>query len=144
MPKTVTLTGHFLDPSKTPLKGTIDIVPLPEMVVAPEEDAVYLGPATLTLDENGTATQQLIVTENWLYQIIFNLTTADDRRIDVKTKHAYLTEDTDLADILETHIENGIRRPVLTYSKYQPGEVIAAGVTPDPDDTGAILAPVTA
>lgn len=142
MPKTVELTGLFLDPSKTPLKGKVVIVPLPEMVVSPEETAIYLGSSILEVDESGKVSKELIVTENWLYQIIFNLTTTDGHRIDVKTKHVHLTEDADLSSILESYIENGVRRPVLTYSRYLPGEVIAAGATPDSEDPGAILVPV--
>lgn len=142
MPQKVTLTGKFLDPSGNPLTGYITVNPLPEMVVDPEENNVYSGPVTVQLNEAGEITIPLIVTEAWSYQITYSLYNSAGAKIPMTSQIVKITEDTDIADLLETAISGNVTRPVLTYSNYRPGEITVSGVTFDPNDPGAILATV--
>ncbi|MFW0112104.1 hypothetical protein [Rothia sp. CCM 9416] len=144
MTKTVQLTGTFLSPDGVPLRGSVTVSPAPEMVVAPQEYHIYAGPITLPLDDQGGISGEFISTEGWVYAVSFELFTQAGLPAPQRSHLIRLTEDTDLADLLEEKISGGLRRPVLTYSNYLPGEVTAAGATPDPDDEGAILVPVAA
>ncbi|MFW0120274.1 hypothetical protein ACN08Y_10210 [Rothia sp. P5764] len=142
MAKTVKLTGAFLTTEGTPLAGRVIVGPAPAMVVAPDEDVIYAGPTVLPLDDKGKIEGEIIATEGWAYEAVFELKTTDGRCVPQRNAYFQLTADADLSDILEAQIQNGTRRPVLTYSSYLPGEITAAGATPDPEDTGAILVPV--
>lgn len=142
MAKTVKLTGTFLTAEGAPLAGRVIVGPAPAMVVAPDEDVIYAGPTVLPLNSMGRISGEIIATEGWAYEAVFELKTTDGRHVPQRNAYFKLEADADLSDILEAQIQNGTRRPVLTYSSYLPGEITAVGATPDPDDTGAILVPV--
>ncbi|MFE7624232.1 glycerophosphodiester phosphodiesterase [Streptomyces sp. NPDC057509] len=72
---TVTLTGRYLRPDGTPLKGAITIT-APSLVTLPGADTVSAGSASVSLDETGAFSVLLIATDqmdmqptDWAYQI---------------------------------------------------------------------------
>lgn len=72
---TVTLTGRYLRPDGTPLKGTVTIA-APSLVTLPGADTISAGAATVTLDTTGAFSVLLISTDQmdmqptgWAYQI---------------------------------------------------------------------------
>lgn len=72
---TVTLTGRYLRPDGTPLKGTVTIA-APSLVTLPGADTISAGSATATLDATGGFAMTLIATDqmdmqptDWAYQV---------------------------------------------------------------------------
>jgi glycerophosphoryl diester phosphodiesterase len=72
---TVTLTGRYLRPDFTPLKGTVTIA-TPALLTLPGADTISTGSATATLDATGAFSMTLIATdqanmqpEGWAYQV---------------------------------------------------------------------------
>lgn len=141
MPKPIPITGTFLDPAKRPLKGSIIIKPLPTMVVEPDTDTVYMGQIEAHLDEAGAISTSIIPTEGWVYEIHFKLTTEDGVAVCQPKRLIPAAEASSLPDLLEKALRTGTTRPVFTFDRYRPGELRAAGATPDPTDPGAILVP---
>lgn len=72
---TVTLTGRYLRPDGTPLKGTVTIA-APSLVTLPGADTISAGSASVTLDATGAFSVLLIATDqmdmqptDWAYQV---------------------------------------------------------------------------
>lgn len=72
---TVTLTGRYLHPDGSPLKGTVTIA-APSLVTLPGADTISAGSATVTLDTTGAFSVLLIATDqmdmqptDWAYQV---------------------------------------------------------------------------
>ncbi|MFE5093227.1 glycerophosphodiester phosphodiesterase [Streptomyces sp. NPDC056638] len=72
---TVALTGRYIRPDGTPLKGSVTIA-APSLLTLPGADTISAGSATVTLDSAGAFTLTLIATDNpgmqptsWTYQV---------------------------------------------------------------------------
>lgn len=72
---TVVLTGRYIRPDGTPLKGTVTIA-APAVLTLPGADTIGAGSATVTLDATGAFSVTLIATDNpgmqptsWTYQV---------------------------------------------------------------------------
>lgn len=72
---TVTLTGRYLRPDGTPLKGTVTVA-APSLVTLPGADTISAGAATVTLDTTGAFSVVLISTDqmdmqptDWAYWV---------------------------------------------------------------------------
>lgn len=141
MPNPIALTGTFLDPAKRPLKGSIVIKPLPEMVIEPDTDTVYMGQIEVPLDEAGAISTEIIPSEGWVYEVHFKLSTQEGKEVCQPKRLVPATEASSLPDLLEKALRSGSARPVFTFDRYRPGELRATGATPDPADPGAILVP---
>lgn len=141
MPSPILITGTFLDPAKRPLRGSIVIKPLPDMVIEPDTDTVYMGAIEVPLDDAGAIDASIIPTEGWVYEISFKLTTQEGTPICQPKRLVPATEASSLPDLLEKALTTGTTRPVFTFDRYRPGELRATGATPDPADPGAILVP---
>ncbi|MGI5404134.1 hypothetical protein ACQEVG_32730 [Streptomyces sp. CA-135486] len=72
---TVTLTGRYIRPDGTPLKGSVTFA-TPALLTLSGADTISAGSATVTLDDNGVFSVVLVATDNanmqptgWAYQV---------------------------------------------------------------------------
>jgi hypothetical protein len=100
---TVILTGRYIRPDGTPLRGSVDIE-APASLTLSGADTVAVGAATMVLDENGAFSVALIATDNanmqptgWAYEVTERFQHATGRSYAIQLPST--TPVVDIADI---------------------------------------------
>jgi hypothetical protein len=122
---TVTVTGTFLHPDGTPLKGALAFVPEPAILTSATHGTLLLGTATVLLSDTGTFTVTLLATDDpditpvgWTYRVTERCYDAPGRSYPIALPAAAPT--VDLADIAPTAPAVG-EYTVVTGPQGAPG-----------------------
>ena len=119
------ITGKFLDAAGEPVKGTVEFIPSPSVLINYEDDTLTPPNKVVeTLDETGSFSAVLVATDDpaynpidWTYTVIENF--KDGRTYSIEA----LTGTTDLSDVVPLPDANGVY-----YSPFPiPGETGPAG-----------------
>ncbi len=137
---TVILTGRYIRPDGTPIRGQVDIT-TPSILTLSGADTIAAGAATVTLDENGAFSVALIATdtpdmqpEDWAYEVTERFQHAPGRSYSIQLPSS--TPVVDLADIAPADPATGdyvlVQGPPGT-----PGSQILSGTGAPSNGSGA-------
>ncbi|WP_425837361.1 hypothetical protein [Streptomyces fractus] len=136
---TVLLSGRYIRPDGTPLRGNITFS-APTLTLS-AADTITVGSAKVELDEDGAFSLTLIATDNasmqptsWTYQVRETFMHAEGRSYPVKLPQA--TPVVDLADIAPADPSNG-DYVLITGPAGAPGSKILSGTGVPPGASGA-------
>ncbi|MFF1684498.1 GDSL-type esterase/lipase family protein [Streptomyces sp. NPDC058254] len=108
---TVILTGRYVRPDGTPLRGTLKVAP-PASLTFPAADTISTGAASIPLDENGAFSVALIATDqpgmapaDWTYQVEETFAQAEGRTFAIKLPSTPPV--VDIADIAPADPDHG-------------------------------------
>lgn len=139
----ITVTGKFFDVAGRPLTGKITFSALPEYIVHRKEQSIFAGPVTAELDAEGGIEQTLIASDGWVYEVRFDLKTQDGKPVPYRKNHIKITESGPLPDFMSVSSNPPKASFGLYFTETPDNEVIATNYRLAPDDSGAIVVPIS-
>lgn len=135
----VEITGKFLDIGGRPLSGEVTIEPLPQFILVADQQSVYSGGVTKSLDSEGNLYMSILANPDWEYQISFRLISHGNDAVKIASQIIKIPGESTVPQLLAVTLQGGSYEPVVEFRPGDAGEIVVTGAQTDPSDPGAIL-----